>query len=95
MQAFTHGFGAAVLVSSLDEFLTTFIDASRTSFTSHTPMPAASVMTGFSAEDLADLDYTLEDYSTIQLWPHLLESLRGVRDRLSVFDSRLRGTLMV
>jgi hypothetical protein len=27
MQAFTHGYGAAVLVSSLDEFLTIFIDA--------------------------------------------------------------------
>ncbi|KAF8494451.1 Golgi complex component 7-domain-containing protein [Russula emetica] len=94
MQAFTHGYGAAVLVSSLDEFLTTFIDASRASFTSHTPTSAASVMTGFGAEDLADLDYTLEDYSTIQLWLHLLESLRGVRDRLSVFESQLRGTLL-
>jgi hypothetical protein len=94
MQAFTHGYGAAVLVSSLDEFLTTFIDASRASFSSHTPTSAASVMTGFGAEDLADLDYTLEDYSTIQLWLHLLESLRGVRDRLSVFESQLRGTLL-
>ena len=96
MQAFTHGFGAAVLVSSLDEFLSTFIDASQASFTSSTPTPtsAASVMASSSAEDLADLDYTLEDYSTIQLWLHLLESLRGVRDRLSVFESQLRGTLL-
>ncbi len=94
MQAFTHGYGAAVLVSSLDEFLTTFIDASRASFTSHTPMSSSSVMAGFGAEDLADLDYTLEDYSTIQLWLRLLESLRGVRDRMSVFESQLRGTLL-
>ncbi len=94
MQAFTHGYGAAVLVSSLDEFLTTFIDASRASFTSHTLTSAASVTTGFGAEDLADLDYTLEDYSTIQLWLHLLESLRGVRDRVSVFESQLRGALL-
>ena len=94
MQAFTHGYGAAVLVTSLDEFLTTFIDASRASFTSHNPTSAASVVTDFGAEDLADLDYTLEDYSTIQLWLHLLESLRGVRDRLSVFESQLRGTLL-
>ncbi|KAH9990814.1 Golgi complex component 7-domain-containing protein [Russula vinacea] len=88
MQAFTHGYGAAVLVSSLDEFLTTFIDASRASFASPTPVSAASVMAGFGADDLADLDYTLEDYSTIQLWLHFLESLRGVRDRLSVFVSQ-------
>ena len=94
MQAFTHGYGAAVLVSSLDEFLTTFIDASRASFTSPTSTSAASVVAGFGADDLADLDYTLEDYSTIQLWLHLLESLRGVRDRLSVFVSQLRGTLL-
>ena len=94
MQAFTHGYGAAVLVSSLDEFLTTFIDASRASFASPTPVSAASVMAGFGADDLADLDYTLEDYSTIQLWLHFLESLRGVRDRLSVFVSQLRGTLL-
>ncbi|KAI0252328.1 Golgi complex component 7-domain-containing protein [Lactifluus subvellereus] len=94
MHAFTHGYGAAVLVSSLDDFLTTFIDASRVSFAPSTPAPVASVMTGSDAEDLADLDYTLEDYSTIQAWLHLLESLRGVRGRLSVFESQLRGTLL-
>jgi len=96
MQAFTHGFGAAALVSSLDDFLSTFIEASKTSFKSSTPTPtsAASVRAGSSADDLADLDYTLEDYSTIQLWLHLMESLRGVRDRLSVFESQLRGALL-
>jgi len=96
MQAFTHGFGAAVLVSSLDEFLSTFIETSKASFTSSTPTPtsAASVMASSSAEDLADLDYTLEDYSTIQSWLHLLDSLRGVRDRLSVFESQLRSALL-
>ena len=94
MQAFTHGYGAALLVSTLDEFLVTFIDASRASFTSSAPTSAASVMAASGAEDLADLDYTLEDYSTIQLWLHLLESLRGVRDRLSVFESQLRGALL-
>ncbi|KAH9964963.1 Golgi complex component 7-domain-containing protein [Russula dissimulans] len=90
MQAFTHGYGAVVLVSSLDEFLSTFIGASETSFRS-SPTLAASVA---ATEDLADLDYTLEDYSTIQSWLHILESLRGVRDRLSVFESQLRGTLL-
>ncbi|KAI0297908.1 Golgi complex component 7-domain-containing protein [Russula brevipes] len=94
MQAFTHGYGAAVLISSLDEFLTTFIDASQASFTSSTATSTASVMTSSGVEDLADLDYTLGDYSAIQLYLHLLESLRGVRDRLSVFESQLRGTLL-
>ncbi|KAI9455416.1 Golgi complex component 7-domain-containing protein [Russula earlei] len=94
MQSFTYGYGAATLVSSLDEFLTTFIDFSKDSFMSSSPASAASVMAGSDTEDLADLDYTLEDYSTIQLWLHILESLRGVRDRLSVFESQLRGTLL-
>jgi conserved oligomeric Golgi complex subunit 7 len=94
MHAFTHGYGAAVLVSSLDDFLTTFIDSSRVSFTSSTPASATSVMTDSGVEDLADLDYTLEDYSTIQAWLHLLESLCSVRGRLSVFESQLRGTLL-
>ena len=94
MHTFTHGYGAAVLVSSLDDFFTTFIDSSRVTFTSSTPASATSVVTGSGAEDLADLDYTLEDYSTIQAWLHLLESLRGVHGRLSVFESQLRGALL-
>ncbi|KAH8993135.1 Golgi complex component 7-domain-containing protein [Lactarius akahatsu] len=94
MQAFTHGYGAAVLVSSLDDFLAAFIDSSRASFVSFMPASTASVVAGSGAEDLADLDYTFEDYSAIQVWLHLLESLRGVRDRLSVFESQLRGTLL-
>ncbi|KAH9029248.1 Golgi complex component 7-domain-containing protein [Lactarius pseudohatsudake] len=94
MQAFTHGYGAAALVSSLDDFLAAFIDSSRASFVSFMPASTASVVAGSGAEDLADLDYTLEDYSAIQVWLHLLESLRGVRDRLSVFESQLRGTLL-
>ncbi|KAH9056793.1 Golgi complex component 7-domain-containing protein [Lactarius vividus] len=83
MQAFTHGYGAAALVSSLDDFLAAFIDSSRASFVSFMPASTASTWT-----------YTLEDYSAIQVWLHLLESLRGVRDRLSVFESQLRGTLL-
>ncbi|KAF8259921.1 Golgi complex component 7-domain-containing protein [Lactarius quietus] len=94
MHAFTHGYGAAALVSSLDDFLATFIDSSRASFVSSMPTSTASVVVGSGAEDLADLDYTLEDYSAIQVWLHLLESLRGVRDRLSVFESQLRGALL-
>ncbi|KAH9980317.1 Golgi complex component 7-domain-containing protein [Lactifluus volemus] len=94
MHIFTRGYGAAVLVSSLDDFFTTFIDSSRVSFTSSTPASATSVVTGSGAEDLADLDYTLEDYSIIQAWLHLLESLRGVHGRLSVFESQLRGALL-
>ena len=94
MHAFTHGYGAAALVSSLDDFLATFIDSSRALFVSTIPVSSASVVAGSSVEDLADLDYTLEDYSAIQVWLHLLESLRGVRDRLSVFESQLRGTLL-
>jgi hypothetical protein len=94
MHAFTHGYGAAALVSSLDDFLATFIDSSRALFVSSMPESTTSVVAGSSVEDLADLDYTLEDYSAIQVWLHLLESLRGVRDRLSVFESQLRGTLL-
>ncbi|KAI9435548.1 oligomeric Golgi complex subunit 7 [Lactarius indigo] len=94
MQAFTHGYGSAALVSSLDDFLAAFIDSSRASFVSFMPASTASVVAGSGADDLADLDYTFEDYSAIQVWLHLLESLRGVRDRLSVFESQLRGTLL-
>ena len=94
MHAFTHGYGAVALVSSLDDFLATFIDISRASFVSSMPVSTASVVASSGVEDLADLDYTLEDYSAIQVWLHLLESLRGVRDRLSVFESQLRGALL-
>jgi hypothetical protein len=65
--AFAHGYSAAVVVSSLDEFLTTSIDASRASFASPTLTSAAFVMAGFGTDGLADLEYTLQGYSTTQL----------------------------
>ncbi|KAI0270749.1 Golgi complex component 7-domain-containing protein [Gloeopeniophorella convolvens] len=94
MQTFTHGYGAFALVSALDEFLTSFIEGSHTSFSCSSLASSASAVAGSGVDDLADLDYTLEDYSAIQAWLHLLESLRALRDHLSVFESQLRGTVL-
>jgi len=81
-------------VQALDHFLKSFIDiwtadiarAQSTAF----PGKGASD----SEEDLSDLDYTAQDWSDIQMSLHLLASARAVLDRLVMFETKLRSTLI-
>ncbi|OAX40770.1 hypothetical protein K503DRAFT_583340 [Rhizopogon vinicolor AM-OR11-026] len=90
--AFTYGYAAPGLVSSLDSSLASFIDSWTQSLTAnlsiHSNTPAES------EDDLADLDYSPQDWSNIQLALHLLASTRAVLDRLGIFESKLRAALV-
>ncbi|OJA09130.1 hypothetical protein AZE42_02306 [Rhizopogon vesiculosus] len=90
--AFTYGYAAPGLVSALDSSLASFIDSWTQSLTAnlsiHSNTPAES------EDDLADLDYSPQDWSNIQLALHLLASTRAVLDRLGTFESKLRAALV-
>ncbi|KAI0315113.1 oligomeric Golgi complex subunit 7 [Amylostereum chailletii] len=95
MLAFTHGYGVASLVHALDSLLNfqSYIDDSKKACSSSSS-GRGQVPPSSSGEDLADLDYTLEDWSDIQAWLHLIEALRVVLDRLTMFEIKLRAVLL-
>lgn len=94
--AFTHGYGAAGLVQSVDHFISAFADASRSEIVSRKstgPNAPSTAALGSEAE-LADLDYTAEDWAEIQALLHLLEAVRALLDRVLGFEGKLRGSLV-
>ncbi|KAH7924441.1 hypothetical protein BV22DRAFT_1035118 [Leucogyrophana mollusca] len=92
--AFTYGYGSVGLVQALDHFLQTFVDNWTSSVMTSRVNPSSSAATSESEEELSDLDYSAEDWSDMQLSLHLLTSARAVLDRLAVFETKLRSTLV-
>ena len=90
--AFTYGYAASGLVSALDSSLASLIDAWNQSLTAN--LSGQSIAAAESEDDLADLDYSPQDWSNIQLALHLLASTRAVLDRLGTFEGKLRATLV-
>lgn len=90
--AFTYGYAAPGLVSALDSSLASFIDSWTQSLTAN--LSAHSTAPAESEDDLADLDYSPQDWSNIQLALHLLASTRAVLDRLGTFEGKLRAALV-
>ncbi|KAJ8588614.1 hypothetical protein M405DRAFT_247009 [Rhizopogon salebrosus TDB-379] len=89
---FTYGYGAPGLVSALDSSLAFFIDSWTQSLAAN--LSAHSTAPADSEDDLADLDYSPQDWSNIQLVLHLLASTRAVLDRLGTFEGKLRAALV-
>ncbi|PCH45130.1 hypothetical protein WOLCODRAFT_139400 [Wolfiporia cocos MD-104 SS10] len=92
--AFTHGYGAVGLVQAVDHLVVAFADTSRTEVARN---PGGIVITGVKAgggDDLADLDYTAEDWAEIQALLHLLEAVRVLLDRTLAFEGKLRLDLV-
>ncbi|EGN94848.1 hypothetical protein SERLA73DRAFT_162884 [Serpula lacrymans var. lacrymans S7.3] len=94
---FTHGYGVVGLVQALDHFFKAFVDSwtldvrnDRSALSSSTSTIASSS----SDEDLSDLDYTAQDWSDIQVSLHLLTSARAVLERLTVFEGKLKSSLI-
>ncbi|KAH7911796.1 Golgi complex component 7-domain-containing protein [Hygrophoropsis aurantiaca] len=92
--AFTHGYGSTGLVQALDHFLPTFIDKWTSSVVTSRSNLSTIATASESDEDLSDLDYSAEDWSDIQLSLHLLTSARAVLERLTVFETKLRASLI-
>ncbi|KAA1474068.1 hypothetical protein DENSPDRAFT_931393 [Dentipellis sp. KUC8613] len=91
--AFTHGYGIVGLVRALDEFFEGFLESSKARLSDRSPSNARPLSASTSGDDLADLDYSLEDWNQIQLWLHLLESLRTVLERVTIFEAKLRSVI--
>lgn len=90
--SFTYGYAAPGLVSALDASLASFVDSWTQLLTANLSAPSGA--SAESEDDLADLDYSPQDWSNIQLVLHLLASTRAVLDRLSTFEGKLRATLV-
>ncbi|KAI0776419.1 Golgi complex component 7-domain-containing protein [Irpex lacteus] len=87
-QAFTHGYGAASLVQALENFFKSFVDQSKAEVASSKTGAAGGLAASASGE-LADLDYTSEDWATIQALLHTLEAGR-LRTTLVAISHTLR-----
>ncbi|KAL0956390.1 hypothetical protein HGRIS_002537 [Hohenbuehelia grisea] len=90
--AFTHGYGAVGLVQSLDHLFQTFIESWQTE-ADEKQVSSSSTHQPLSSADLADMDYTAQDWANLQQYLHLLAASRAIFDRLVAFESKLRSTL--
>lgn len=102
MMNFTHGYGAAAFVAVVNNLLeafiedrTTAISKARLTLTSRRSSGASKRRNGdgsghSEAEDLEGLDYTPEDFASIQMGLRLLEVCRSISERLATFETRVR-----
>ncbi|KAF8130368.1 Golgi complex component 7-domain-containing protein [Boletus edulis] len=98
---FTHGYGSVGLVRALDTFISTFVETWTKSISSLVgtdprSMPGSGskpMSAALEDEELADLDYTSQDWAHIQKALHLLAAGRAVKDRLGMFETRLMASL--
>ncbi|KAH7882145.1 Golgi complex component 7-domain-containing protein [Phlebopus sp. FC_14] len=96
---FTHGYASVGLVHALDGFVSAFVDGWTSTILetangdAHPTPGSRSALTRVQDEELADLDYTSEDWSHFQHALHFLSASQAVKERLSVFEVRLRGVL--
>ncbi|KAL1408346.1 hypothetical protein Q8F55_005154 [Vanrija albida] len=86
--AFTHGYGAIGLVAALNDMVERFLKDNAGIF--EAARKAARRGAGAPDElDFEGLDYSTEDWGAFQLALHVLQSCRGIRDRLSAFEGKL------
>ena len=98
---FTHGYGAIGMVEAINLAFKMFLEASQRdlippavgtelgSMKSHLPSPPR-----VDSEALEELDYTPDDWSNFQLALHLLETCRVIKERLLVFEAKVRASLV-
>ncbi|KAL5480819.1 hypothetical protein ACEPAI_9759 [Sanghuangporus weigelae] len=92
--AFTHGYGVLGLIEAIDDLFESFLKSARREILEASGTQSTDVASIESGEEFADLDYSPSDLNTFQLALHLLEAARGVLERLSVFESKLRGSIV-
>uniref|UniRef100_D8Q8Y0 Conserved oligomeric Golgi complex subunit 7 n=1 Tax=Schizophyllum commune (strain H4-8 / FGSC 9210) TaxID=578458 RepID=D8Q8Y0_SCHCM len=91
--SFTYGYGATGLVQALDGYFQAFIDMWTANVENDTAK-TRSVETTVSESDLADLDYSQDDWNYFQTILHLLSSTRALSERLTAFEVKLRSQLV-
>lgn len=98
---FTYGYASVGLVHTLDAFVSAFVGSWTNSISSlidtnsqSTSSPSAkTALAALDDDELADLDYTSQDWAHIQKALHLLAAGRAVKDRLGMFEIRLWAAL--
>ncbi|KAF9482136.1 hypothetical protein BDN70DRAFT_911869 [Pholiota conissans] len=90
-KSFTCGYGSVGLLQALDGFFQSFIDMWTADVQTESFNQSSLDKASASDNELSDLDYTPQDWSTIQLSLHLLSSARAVSDRLNAFEAKLRA----
>lgn len=91
--AFTHGYGILGLIRAVDQLVQNFIAQTR-NVVSDPSASSSKTISSSASGDLADLDYTLDDWSNIQMWLHLLGAFRTILDRLDAFELKLQATIL-
>ncbi|KIY44451.1 hypothetical protein FISHEDRAFT_51354 [Fistulina hepatica ATCC 64428] len=91
--SFTYGYGSVDLIHALDGFLQSFIESWTSDITrEHISIPQDD-QSSISEGDLADLDYTPDDWSSFGSFLRLLSSARSVSERMTIFEIKLRSHL--
>ncbi|KAF8628903.1 hypothetical protein AX15_003684 [Amanita polypyramis BW_CC] len=90
---FTHGYGSVGLVQALDSTFESFIHLWTTNVQTAIVIAASQASSLISQDDLSDMDYTAQDWSTSQTLIRLLASGHAYEERLSNFDTKLRTKL--
>lgn len=88
--AFTHGFGLVGLLQAIDDTVSEFLSSSKGELLDSNSAPLPESTGSTLGDDFAELDYSAEDYSSFQAMLHLLEVIRGISERLSVYATKLR-----
>lgn len=92
-KSFTCGYGSVGLLQALDGFFQSFVDMWTADIQTNSFNQGSLTKNSVSDSELSDLDYTPQDWSTIQLSLHLLSSAKTVSDRLAIFETKLRAYL--
>ncbi|EKC98105.1 hypothetical protein A1Q2_07651 [Trichosporon asahii var. asahii CBS 8904] len=90
--AFTHGYGTRGLIDALNDLVRAFLENNGDILDS---AKRVSNGTGDGKDDLGleGLDYSTEDWGAFQVALHVLEACRGIRDKLSQFETKLYQAL--
>ena len=91
--AFTHGYGSVGLVQALDSTFESFIHSWTTNVQTAIIVAASLAPSSILQDDLSDMDYTTQDWSTFQILIRLLASGHAYEERLSNFETKLRTKL--
>jgi conserved oligomeric Golgi complex subunit 7 len=88
----TYGYGSVGLASALDAFFKSFIDLWITELDTELLVGKAGKS---STGDLTDIDYTAQDWSSLQHVLHFLSSARDISERIYLFETKLRSDLSI
>lgn len=94
--AFTHGYATVETLRVIDGRIVMFMEARKAELDT-ARMGGARVHGGTQAEDeleLEGLEYTTSDWGTFQFGLRLLDTCRGISDKLAVFEAKVKAQLV-